>query len=388
MQKPIQMLNLGRQYEYMKPRIDAAIERCLGHQRWIGGPELKEFEERAAEYLGAGCALGVSSGTDALVIALRALALKREGKEYFVPGDEVLTSPFTFTATGEAILRSGATPVFVDVDERTFNMRADLVEDYIKTHPEPEKIKGILVVHLFGQAAPMGEVMDVARRHGLFVVEDTAQAFGARWRGKKLGTLGDAGCFSFFPSKNLGGFGDGGMVVSDDDGLTEYMRILANHGGRDKYMVELLGYNARLDTVQAAVLGVRLGYLDEFNERRRRTASLYNRGLEEVAGIITPVETEEAFHVYHQYTLRVTDGRRDALREWLEEQGVATMVYYPTPLNRMKLFEDRAKTHGGLETAETLSRQVMSLPVEPLQKDEETTYIVDSIKEFMGRVEP
>ncbi len=388
MQKNIAMLNLRREYEYMKPQIDAAIERCLGHQRWIGGAELKEFEKRVAEYLGVRHALGVSSGTDALVIALRALALKREDKEYFTPGDEVLTTPFTFSATGEAILRSGATPVFVDVDERTFNIRADLIEDYIETHPEPEKIKGTVVVHLFGQAAPMGEVMDVARRYGLFVVEDTAQAFGGEWKGKKLGTLGDAGCYSFFPSKNLGGFGDGGMVVSNDEGLADYMRILANHGGRDKYMVELLGYNARLDTVQAAVLGVRLAYLDEFNERRRRIASLYNRGLEEVEGIITPVEVEEAFHVYHQYTLRVTNGRRDGLREWLKERGVATMVYYPTPLSRMKLFEDRAKTHRGLETAETLSREVISLPVEPLQEDEETTHIVDSIKEFMGPVEP
>ena len=383
--KTIQMLNLRRQYEYMKARIDAAIEGCLVHQRWIGGPELKEFEKRAAEYLGVKNAIGVSSGTDALVIALRALALKREGREHFSPEDEIITTPFTFSATGEAILRAGATPVFVDVDERTFNIRPDLVEDYIKTHPTPERIKGILVVHLFGQSAPMDDVMAVAEKYGLFVAEDTAQAFGAEWKGRKLGAIGDVGCFSFFPSKNLGCFGDGGMIATSDDGLTEYIRILANHGGRDKYRVELLGYNARLDTVQAAVLCVRLDYLDEFNQKRRRLATLYNEGFGDVEALLTPVEMEGAVHVYHQYTLRVTDGRRDALRDWLKEKGVATMVYYPVPLDRMKLFEDRAKSHGELAIVDRLSKEVISLPVEPLQTDEETAYIVDSVRQFMGR---
>ncbi len=383
MHMAIPMLNLRREYEYMRREIDDALKRCLEHQQWIKGKELREFEERSAEYLGVKHTLGVSSGTDALVIALRALALKNEGREYFEPHAEILTTPFTFTATAEAILRAGATPVFIDVDSETFNIRADLMEEYIKTHPMPERIKGTVVVHLFGQSARMDEILDVARRYGLFVVEDTAQAFGGMWKNRKLGTMGDAGCFSFFPSKNLGCFGDGGMVVTNNTELAEYMRILANHGGRDKYMVELLGYNARLDTLQAAVLLVKLGYVDEFNERRRRLASLYTSGLEGLDGVITPVEMPHAFHVYHQYTLRITDGRRDLLREWLKERGVATMVYYPAPLNRLKLFEDRAKTHRGVETAEALSREVLSLPVEPLQEDEETAYITDCIKEFM-----
>ena len=373
------MLDLKLEYEQMKSDIDSAIKGCLDHQRWILGPEVKEFEERVAGYLGAKHCIGVSSGTEALVLSLRALAIKLKGQEYFTKDDEIITTPFTFTATGDAILRSGATPVFVDIDPETYNIAPGNIEKAVS-----EKTVGIISVHLYGQSCDMDKIMTIAEGHDLFVVEDVAQAFGGMWKGKKLGSLGTAGAFSFFPSKNLGGFGDGGMVSSDDGEIVELVRMLLKHGGRDKYNVDHVGYNARLDTMQAAVLLAKLKYIDEFNARRGKIAGLYDQGLAGVKGISTPQNISEAHHVYHQYTLRVPDGKRDELQGYLKEKGVSTMVYYPVPLHRMKVFDGRCKMLGGLDEAERATGEVLSLPMEPLQEEETTAYVIDSIKDILN----
>src|SRR3990172_8101104 len=250
--KQIPMLDLRREYEYMKEEIDSAIKKCLEHQKWILGPEVGELERKITEYIGGKHCVGISSGTDALVLALMALAIKIKGKEYFDRNDEIITTPFTFTATGDAILRAGATPVFVDINPDTYNIDPASIKGYLQSHSS--RVVGIIPVHLYGQSCGMDEIMEIARENDLFILEDVAQAFGGKWKGKMLGAIGTAGTFSFFPSKNLGGFGDGGMVSTNDDENAELVRMLLKHGGRDKYNVDHIGYNARLDTLQAAIL--------------------------------------------------------------------------------------------------------------------------------------
>src|SRR3972149_441449 len=289
--KQIPMLDLRREYEYMKKDIDAAISRCLEHQKWILGPEVGELERKIAEYIGVKHCIGISSGTDALVLALRALAIKTKGKEYFDRDDEIITTPFTFTATGDAILRAGATPVFVDINPDTYNIDPVKIREYISS-AGPDNIVGIVPVHLYGQSCGMDEIMEIARENDLFILEDVAQAFGGKWKGKRLGAIGTAGTFSFFPSKNLGGFGDGGMVSTNDDEIAELVRMLLKHGGRDKYNVDHIGYNARLDTLQAAILLAKFKYIDEFNERRRKIAEIYNRELADIDGVVLPMSHE------------------------------------------------------------------------------------------------
>ena len=378
--RQIPMLDLRLEYEYMKADIDAAIAGCLDHQKWILGPEVNELEQKVAGYLGARHCIGCSSGTDALVLALRALAIKRKGAEFFGRSDQVITTPFTFTATGDAILRAGATPVFVDIDPATFNISVEGIKKYISRNPG--KAVGIIPVHLYGQACRMDEITQVARENGLFVVEDVAQAFGAGWGGRKLGTIGDAGCYSFFPSKNLGGFGDGGMAATGDDELAEIARMLLKHGGRDKYNVDHVGYNARIDTLQAAVLLAKLKYIDEFNKKRAGIARIYNKGLK-AGGIELPVETPGGTHVYHQYTVRVKAGRRGPLQKYLSEKGISTMVYYPVPLHRMLVFQNgRSINGGGLQESERAVTEVLSLPVEPLMKEEDAARVCESMEGF------
>ncbi len=369
----IPMLDLKREYEFMKDDVDAALARALAHQAWIMGPEVKELETKVAEYVGTKYALGCASGTDALVLALRALAHKRRGTEYFLPEDEVITTPFTFTATGDAILRAGATPVFVDIDPESFNLDPVKVDGAVTG-----KTVGVVPVHLYGQACRMEEVMAVAREHGLFVVEDVAQAFGAATGGKKCGAWGDCGAFSFFPSKNLGSFGDAGMVTTNDPELAGMVDVLRRHGGRDKYNVDYIGYNSRLDTLQAAILLAKLRHLDTFNELRRRIAAHYSHGLGHVPGVTVPRVTN-GNHVFHQYTLRCAD--RERLAAHLKERGVASMVYYPVPLHRMKVFEGRCRVAGSLIQAEKAAAEVLSLPVEPLLSDKEVALVVAAVKE-------
>jgi len=433
----IPMLNLQAQYEYMKQDIDAAIHRCLKHQRWILGPEVQELETRVAGYLGVEYCIGTSSGTEALVLALRALALRLKGQEYFDPSDLIVTTPFTFTATGDAIIRAGATPLFVDIDPGTYNIDPTGIREYLEAfrpasasaksvpgppflsrvppsfapHSSRGRIVGIIPVHLYGQACGMDEIMAVAREFNLFVVEDAAQAFGADWKGKKLGSIGTAGTFSFSPSKNLGGFGDGGMVATNSGEIAEITRMLMKHGQRDKYNVDHIGYNARLDTLQAAVLLAKFEYLEELNERRRRIASLYNQGLKATEGIVLPSALDPFLpsgsletlrfsdpsvslasaslfapesQVFHQYTVRVLNGKREKLRKYLAEKGIQTAVYYPVPLHKMGVFRGRMViAGGGLAKAEVAAGEVVSLPL-PTMKPEEALQVANLVKQYLN----
>ncbi|MBI5055559.1 MAG: DegT/DnrJ/EryC1/StrS family aminotransferase [Nitrospirae bacterium] len=376
--KQIPMLDLKGEYEYMKADIDSAIKRCLEHQKWVLGPEVKELEETIAGYVNVKHCVGISSGTDALVLSLRALAIKIKGKEYWDRNDLIITTPFTFTATGDAILRAGATPVFVDIDPVTYNIDTDRILECVSSS-KGENFVGILPVHLYGRGCDMDRLMDIAREYDLFVVEDVAQAFGGSHEGRKLGSIGAAGIFSFFPSKNLGGFGDGGMVSTNDDEIAGLVRMLLKHGGKDKYNVDYVGYNARLDTLQAAVLLSKIKYLDEFNRRRRNIAEIYTSSLTGLAGLILP--GNKAGHVYHQYTVRAS--RRMELQAYLKGMGISTMIYYPFPLHRMKVFEGRMNIPGALTNAERAAEEVFSLPIGPLQKDEDTKYVIDAIKRFV-----
>jgi len=378
--REVPLLDLTLEYEYMKKDIDQALERCLLHQKWILGPEVKELEEAIADYVGARHCIGVSSGTEALVLALRAHAIKTTGKEYFDRDDEIITTPFTFTATGDAILRAGATPVFIDIEPESFNIDADKVREYVESGHS--KVKGIIPVHLYGKPCEMHEILSIAREHGLFVLEDAAQAFGGMYARRKLGSLGHAGAFSFFPSKNLGGFGDGGMVAVDDPETASLVRMLMKHGGRDKYNVDHIAYNARLDTIQAAVLLAKLKYVDEFNALRRNAASFYQAGLDGMEQVSLPGPDPEDYHVYHQYTIRVKNGERDGLQRYLVENGISTMVYYPVPLHKMKVFEGRCRMPEPPVHSERAVEEVLSLPIEPLMKRTDAEYVVERIRSF------
>lgn len=362
----IPMLDLGPELDQLGDEIRAAMERVLRSGRFILGPEVEAFEAEAAAYLGARHAVGLNSGTDALVIALRALGVG--------PGDEVVTTPFTFFATAEAVSLLGATPVFVDVDARTFNLDPALVEAAVT-----ERTKALLPVHLFGRPAPMDELGAIAQRHGLAIVEDAAQAFGAMAGGRRIGTLGQAGAFSFFPSKNLGAYGDGGLVATDDDQIAEAARMLRAHGSRRKYHNETLGYNSRLDALQAAILRVKLPHVDAWNEARRAVAQRYDAALAGVGGIIAPEPAEG--HVYHQYTVRVLGGRRDAVRAALRAAGVETMVYYPVPCHRLPVY---AASAPALPVAERLAAEVLSLPMGPYLAEEDQARVIDALVAALG----
>lgn len=374
------MLDLKAEYRHMQKEIDAAISACLDHQHWILGPEVASLEKAVSHYLSVRHAIGASSGTEALVLSLRALAIQRTGKEYFEKTHEILTTPFTFTATGDAILRAGATPVFVDIDPATFNMDPEHVRSYLRS-PGGKNVVGLIPVHLYGRACDMGELTALSRERDLFVLEDVAQAFGGSWKGKKLGSMGTAAAFSFFPSKNLGGFGDGGMVATDNDQLADLVRMLLKHGGRDKYNVEHIGYNARLDTLQAAVVLAKLKYLDEFNQKRRQIAKVYNEGFSGCHGVTTPVIADG--HVFHQYTIRVPAERREDIQKSLTNGGIQSMVYYPFPLHQMKVFEGRSRSWGGLDQSVAASRCVLSLPIEPLQTDSITRRVISNLRGSM-----
>ena len=364
----IPILDLGPQIARHEAAFTEAFQRVLRSGRFIGGPEVSGFEAEAAEYLGAEHAVGLNSGTDALVIALRTLDVG--------PGDEVVTTPFTFFATAEAISLVGATPVFVDVDEATYNLDPAQVEAAITN-----RTRALLPVHLYGQPAAMTQIMALAARHGLQVVEDCAQSFGARYHGDCLGcggtrcdgalrsdlsgqmtgTMGDVGTYSFFPSKNLGAFGDGGLLATDDAALAATARKLRAHGGAHKYHNEMLGYNSRLDSLQAALLRIRLPYLDANNAARRAAASRYTQVFAGVEGIVAPPVT--AGHVFHQYTVRVLGGRRDAVAEALAAEGIQTMVYYPVPCHKLPVYA--GTDFGTFPVADRLTGEVLSLPIGP-----------------------
>ncbi len=349
--------------EALWDELHEAIDRVLRSGRFILGPEVEAFEQEVAEYLGARYAVGVNSGTDALVIALRALGIG--------PGDEVITTPFTFFATAEAISMVGAEPVFVDIDPATYNLDPSLIPQAITP-----RTKAILPVHLYGHAADMDPILEMAQEHGLKVIEDVAQAFGGEYKGRKLGSLGDAGAFSFFPTKNLGGFGDGGLIATNAPQVAEMARMLRAHGARKKYHNEMLGYNSRLDALQAAMLRVKLRHIDEWNERRRAVAARYNEALASVEGLAPPTEADYAYHVYHQYTVRVKHGRRDALRQHLAEAGIGTMVYYPVPVHRLPVYD---WPEGSLPQAEAAAEEVVALPMGAWLKEQALSAILERL---------
>lgn len=369
----VPFLDLKRQYRYLKPEIDRRLKTALDHQQWIMGPEVRELEDIIAHYIGTKFAISVASGTDALVISLRALAYQRTGRDFWTKTDEVITTPFTFAATADAILRAGATPVFVDIDPLTFNINPERVEKAVT-----KNTVGIIPVHLYGQACAMTELREIAHRYNLFILEDVAQAFGAMSQGKKCGAWGDAGAFSFFPSKNLGGFGDGGIVTTNDKTIAEFVDILRRHGGKDKYNVDYLGYNSRLDTMQAAILLARFSALEEFNARRIKIATTYSEVLNKIPGLTVPQPPRHGENVFHQYT--ICHPERDRLKRHLDRAKVATMVYYPIPLHRMKLFSSRCRIAGDLTEAEKAARAVLSLPIEPLLEPEEVQFVLHQVE--------
>ena len=435
----IPLLDLKPEIALLRKELDAAYARVMEHGRFVMGPEVKELEQQVAGLLGARYAVSVNSGTDALLLALRAAGVGA--------GDEVITSTFTFFATAESIEMSGARPVFVDVDPVDFNLDPAAVERAITP-----RTKAIVPVHLFGKAAPMARIMEFADRHGLLVVEDCAQSFGAsyegtcaccraggtgndahrdmgvdtfadtdahaekdtfvdtdadaetvvdknadagadsgyaagcdaQWRGKLIGrqtgTIGQAGAFSFFPSKNLGGFGDGGMITTDDAAIAEKAAMLRVHGAKKKYHNEVLGYNSRLDTLQAALLQVKLRHIGDFNARRREVARRYIEALEGLDGVAVPVLPDDG-HVYHQFTMRLPGHDRDKVAEELREQGVQTMVYYPVPVHKLPIYRCLELT---LPVAEEVAGQVLSLPVGPFLSAGDQQQVIDVLRRVLG----
>ncbi len=363
----IQMVDLKRQYQKLKSEIDAAVLRVMESSQFINGPDVRALAQEMSNYLGVRHAIPCASGTDALQLALMALNIG--------PGDEVITTPFTFVATAETIGLLGARPVYVDVDEKTYNMDPTRIEAAIT-----ERTKAIIPVHLYGQPADMEAILQIARKHHIPVIEDAAQAVGARYNNRYVCTFGEMACISFFPSKNLGAYGDAGMVVTNKDELAEKVRMIANHGSRVRYRHEVLGVNSRLDSIQAAILRVKLPYLNEWNEQRRKHAEYYNRGFREL-GVITPYVAPYAEHIYHQYTLRVP--RRDELQQFLKEKGIPSAVHYPVPLHLQEAFRKvSGYGEGDFPVAEQLAREVISLPMHPDLTREEQDYIVETITEF------
>ncbi len=351
----IPMIDLKRNYHDIKEEIFKELIEVFESGQFILGKKVGQFEQQVKDLLGVRQAVSLASGTDALHIALKALEIGQ--------GDEVITTPFTFFATVEAITYVGARPVFVDIEEESFNINPDLIEDKIT-----KRTKAIIPVHLFGHPSDMIRIMDIARRHGLRVIEDCAQSFGASLKGTMTGSFGDAGCFSFYPSKNLGAFGDGGMIVFNSQELEETIRRLRNHGSLGGYIHEIVGHNSRLDEIQAAVLLVKLRRIRQYNEQRRRCASLYTEFLRGLP-IRCPVEKQGAYHVYHQFTIRST--HRDSIKGHLQRAGISSVVYYPIPLHLQKALSYLGHKEGEFPVAEAISREVLSLPIYPeLERDD------------------
>lgn len=345
----IPVLDLAAEHEALWDELSTEALRVLRSGSFVLGPEVAAFEHEVADFLGVPYAVGMNSGTDALVIGLRALGVE--------PGDEVITTPFTFFATAEAISLVGAVPVFVDVDAESFNLDPARVEEAVT-----QRTRAMIPVHLFGRPAEHDALADIARRHDLRLLEDCAQSIGASLGERRTGALGDAGAFSFYPTKNLGGFGDGGLLVTTDEAVADQAGMLRSHGERSRYHNEMIGYNSRLDALQAALLRVKLRRLDEFNAGRREAARRYGELLERIDGVVAPRVTDG--HVFHQYTVRIEGGRRDEVRERLDAAGVGTMVYYPIPCHRLPVYRD-AYADVTLPVAEAAAEEVLSLPIWP-----------------------
>ncbi len=362
----VPLLDLQAQYRKIKSEVLPAIEQVCDSQWVCLGPTVEAFEKAIAAYCDCSHALGVSSGSDALLASLMALDIG--------PGDEVITTPFTFFATAGAISRLGARPVFVDVDLQSYNIDPDRIEEVIT-----DKTRAIIPVHLFGQCAFMEPILSFAKKYDLHVVEDAAQAIGALQDGAKAGSMGVLGCFSFYPTKNLGAFGDAGLITTNDQGLAEKLSILRDHGQYPRYHYQLIGGNFRLDAIQAAVLSIKLKYIDQWNQRRSEHAALYNRLLAD-SGVTIPAVHQQNVCVYHQYTIRAP--RRDALKQYLADKGIGTAVFYPKALHLQECFRDLGYQEGDFPNAERLCREVLSLPIYVELVPEQICYVADTIKSF------
>jgi dTDP-4-amino-4,6-dideoxygalactose transaminase len=365
----VPLLDLRAQHQTIRAEVMAAVERVFENQTFVLGAEVSEFEKSAAEYCRVKHAIGCASGSDALLLALMAYDIG--------PGDEVITVPFTFFATAGAIARPGARPVFVDINADDFNISVAQIEAAITP-----RTRALMPVHLFGQCAAMDAISEIAQRHHLPVIEDAAQAIGSEINNRRAGTMGDIGCFSFFPSKNLGGAGDGGLLTTNDDALAEKLMMLRVHGSKVKYFHRYVGINSRLDALQAAVLNVKLKYLDEWTAARQRNAERYNQlfaeaSLEEVT---TPIAHPGYRHIYNQYTIRCA--RRDELMAYLKEQGIGTEIYYPVPLHLQECFAYLGYREGNLPVSEQTAQECLSLPVYPELTAEMQQYVVEKIAEF------
>lgn len=365
----VPLLDLKEQNLALEGELKAAFGRVFGSGHFILGKEVEDFEGKVARYLGVKYAIGVSSGTDALLLALMALGIGA--------GDEVLCPTFTFFATAGCIARTGAKPVFVDSNLDDFNID---VRDVAKKITK--KTKAMMPVHLYGQAAEMDELMKLSMEKKIFVIEDAAQAIGAEYKNKKVGGIGTFGAFSFFPSKNLGGFGDAGLLTTNDDALAERAKVLRVHGSAPKYYHSFIGGNFRIDPLQAAMLSVKLDHLGEYEEKRRANAEFYSKNLVLVDEIILPKEFKGKHHIWNQYTLRVKGGKRDALKKFLQENHVGCEVYYPVPLHRQKCFEDVKAGFKTLKISEQLAEEVLSIPIFPELGSERRERVVEAIKRF------
>jgi dTDP-4-amino-4,6-dideoxygalactose transaminase len=399
----VPFLDLKSQYLSIKNEIDTAIQQVLDTTAFAGGPFVAQFEKQFAEFCDCKHAIGVGSGTDALWLSLLALGIGR--------GDEVITVPNTFIATAEAVSFCGAKPAFVDIDDKTYNMDPNRLEDYLKkrckvrgsrseaTHVNPQPAnsnksfrlkpttsrlkpqpRAVLPVHLFGQPPDMDPIMEIARRHDLFVIEDACQAHGAEYKGRKAGTMGDAGCFSFYPGKNLGAYGEAGAVVTNDDALAEKVRMLRDHGQAKKYYHDWIGWNARMDGLQGAVLGVKLKYLPGWNEARRQHARRYNELLAGISAIHPPTESSYVKHIYHVYAIRAP--RREALISYLAEKGISSGIHYPVPLHLQRAYSSLGLNNGGYPAAEKCCGEFVSLPMYPELKEDQIEYVATEIKRF------
>lgn len=367
----VPMLDLSEQYGELREEILNVLDEVMKGSHFILGDHVKKIEADVAKYSNVQYGVGCANGSDAIHIALQAAGV--------TAGDEVITTPFTFFATGGSIVRAGGVPVFVDIDPISFNIDASKIEEKIT-----EKTKAIIPVHLYGQMADMEKIMEIGKKHNLAVICDAAQAIGARQNGKSVGELSTATTYSFFPTKNLGAYGDGGMIVTDDEKLAETMRVIRVHGSKPKYYHSILGYNSRLDEMQAAILNVKFPHLDKWSENRREHASLYTELLNAKVGenVKTPVEVEGYYHVYHQYTI-LTE-RRDELQAFLKDRGVSTMIYYPLPLHLQPVFKDLGYKEGDFPLAERAAKNALSLPMFPEMKKDQQEYVVEQIEAFFN----
>lgn len=365
---PIPAFDNKQQYSIIEAEVSAAVLEILSSGRYIGGPVVEDFEKKLAAYIGSEHCVACNSGTDALFLALRAFNIG--------VGDEVITTPFTFIATSEVVSAVGAKPIFVDIDANTFNLNLEQVAKAITPNT-----KAIIPVHLFGQPVDMTALMELAKAHNLVVIEDCAQSTGATWDEKKVGSIGHVGCFSFYPTKNLGGCGDGGAITTNDSEIAQRMRVIKNHGQSNQYYYEEVGVNSRLDAIQAGILRIKLRYLDIWNNSRRQIAARYHQHLAQIPGILPPQELAGGMGVWNQYTVRVLDNKRDELRKKLQERGTNSMVYYPYPLHLQPVYQNLGYQEGQLPVAEQACREVMSLPMFPELTEEQQDQVIYSLKE-------